>query len=63
MNRGEVARDPAADPRERFARRPPSQAWEAVSAPDRPPNTAWAWFKPPAVPHGLILRISPEAFQ
>jgi hypothetical protein len=63
MNRGEVARDPAADPRERFARRPPSQAWEAVSAADRPPNTAWAWFKPPAVPHGLILRIAPEAFQ
>jgi hypothetical protein len=63
MNRAEVARDPAADPRERFARLPPSQAWEAVSAADRPPNTAWAWFKPPAVPHGLILRISPEAFQ
>jgi hypothetical protein len=63
MNQAEVARDPEADPRERFARRPPSQAWEAIAAADRPPNTAWAWFKPPAVPHGLILRISPEAFQ
>lgn len=63
MNRAEVARDPAVDPRERFARRPPSQAWEPITAPDRLPNSAWAWFKPPAVPHGLILRIAPEAFQ
>jgi hypothetical protein len=63
MSQAEVTRDPAADPRERFAQRPPSQAWEAIAAPERPPGTAWVWFKPPAVPTGLILTIAPEAFQ
>jgi hypothetical protein len=63
MSQAEVAREPGADPRESFARRPPSQTWEAVAAPDRPANSAWVWFKPPAVPTGLILRIAPEAFQ
>jgi len=63
MNRAEVSRDPAADPRERFVRRPPSQAWEPIAAADRPTNSAWAWFKPPAVPNGLLLRLAPEAFQ
>ncbi|HET6328195.1 MAG TPA: hypothetical protein VFG04_26155 [Planctomycetaceae bacterium] len=63
MSQAEVTRDPAADPRERFVRRPPSQAWEAVAATDRPANSAWVWFKPPAVPTGLLLRIAPEAFQ
>jgi hypothetical protein len=63
MNRAEVPREPATDPRERFVRRPPSQEWEALAAADRPANSAWAWFKPPAVPNGLILRIAPEAFQ
>ncbi len=63
MNRAEVSRDPAADPRERFVRRPPSQAWETITAADRPANSVWAWFKPPAFPNGLILRLSPEAFQ
>ena len=63
MSQAEVTRDPAADPRERFARRAPSQAWEAVAAADRPANSAWVWFKPPAVPTGLLLRIAPEAFQ
>ena len=63
MNRAKVARDPAADPRARFARRPASQAWEAIAAENRAPNTAWVWFKPPAVPSGLILRLAPEAFQ
>jgi hypothetical protein len=61
MNRAEVARDPAADPRERFAQRPASQAWEPLASSDRP-NTAWVWFKPLAVPNGLILRLAPEAF-
>jgi hypothetical protein len=63
MNRAEVPREPTGDPRERFVRRPPSQGWEAIAAADRPPNTAWVWFKPAAVPAGLILRIAPEAFQ
>jgi hypothetical protein len=63
MNRAEVSRDPAADPRERFVRRPPSQAWEPIAAADRPTSSAWAWFKPPAVPNGLLLRLAPEAFQ
>jgi hypothetical protein len=63
MSQAEVTRDPAADPRERFVKRPPSQAWEAISAADYPPNTAWAWFKPPAIPNGMILRLAAEAFQ
>jgi hypothetical protein len=63
MNRADVPREPVTDPRELFVRRPPSQEWEALAAADRPANTAWAWFKPPAVPNGLILRIALEAFQ
>lgn len=63
MSQAEVNRVPAIDPRERFARRVPSQAWEALAAADRPANSAWVWFKPPAVPTGLFLRIAPEAFQ
>jgi hypothetical protein len=63
MNRAEVARDPATDPRERFARRSPSRAWEAITATARPANTAWAWFKPPTVPNGFIVRLAPEVFQ
>jgi hypothetical protein len=63
MNRPDLGRDLAADPRERFARRAPSQAWEPIEAADRPPNTAWVWVKPPFVPNGLIARLAPEAFQ
>jgi hypothetical protein len=63
MSQAEVSRIPATDPRERFVKRPPSQGWEALTSPDRPANSAWAWFKPPAVPNGLILRLAPEAFQ
>jgi hypothetical protein len=63
MNGADVPGDPATDPRERFVRRPPSQEWESITTADRPQSAAWAWFKPPAVPNGLILRISPEAFQ
>jgi hypothetical protein len=65
MNRADVApgRDLATDPRDRFALRPPSQGWEPITDPDRPQTAAWAWFKPPAVPSGLIVRLPPEAFE
>jgi hypothetical protein len=63
MSQAELSRVPAIDPRERFVKRAPSQAWEALTTADRPANSAWAWFKPPAVPNGLMLRLAPEAFQ
>jgi hypothetical protein len=65
MNRADVAPGPdrATDPRDRFVLRPPSQGWEPITDPDRPQTAAWAWFKPPAVPSGLILRLPTEAYE
>jgi hypothetical protein len=46
-----------------FAERPPSSAWEAISFPDEPHTFCWAWFKPAAAPHGLVIRIPEETFR
>ncbi len=46
-----------------FAFRPPSQAWEQIRFADGPQSFLWAWFKPAAVPQGLIVRIPDEASQ
>lgn len=48
------------DPFAALAMRPPSQAWERI---EFPPGYFWAWFKPPAVPHGLVVRIPDEVRQ
>jgi hypothetical protein len=46
-----------------FVQRPPSSTWEPVAFPDEPPTFFWAWFKPPAAPHGLAVRIPVETFR
>lgn len=46
-----------------FAYRPPSQAWEQIRFADSPQGFLWVWFKPAAVPQGLIVRIPDEASQ
>ncbi len=46
-----------------FAFRPPSQAWEQIRFADGPQSFLWVWFKPAAVPQGLIVRIPDEASQ
>lgn len=43
-----------------FAARMPSANWESISLPEGSPAFVWAWFKPPAVPTGLIVRIPNE---
>jgi hypothetical protein len=47
----------------RFAERPPSAAWERIPFPDEPHTFFWAWFKPPAAPQGLVVRIAQETFR
>lgn len=44
-----------------FAFRPPSQTWEPIRFADGPQSFVWVWFKPVAVPQGLIVRIPDEA--
>lgn len=46
-----------------FAARPPSQGWESIALPGSSQCRAWAWFKPPQAPHGLILRIPEETYR
>lgn len=46
-----------------FAFRPPSQSWEQIRFADGPLRFLWVWFKPVAVPQGLIVRIPDEASQ
>jgi hypothetical protein len=46
-----------------FAARTPSRAWERIAAPDNPHHCLWAWFKPPNVPPGVILRIPDEMYR
>lgn len=43
-----------------FAVRPPSQAWEQIRFADGPQSFLWVWFKPAAVPQGLIVRLPDE---
>ena len=37
--------------------RPPSTSWEPVALPDVPGAAVWAWFRPPAVPCGIVFQI------
>lgn len=46
-----------------FVFRPPSQAWEQIRFADGSQSFLWVWFKPAAVPQGLIVRIPDEASQ
>src|ERR1700685_420679 len=54
---------PQAEPRDMFAARAASQAWERISLPDAPDNYVWAWFKPAKVPQGLILKVPDEMYR
>src|SRR5450759_5086882 len=46
-----------------IAERPPSTTWEPISLADAPQSFVWAWFKPPAAPQGLCVRIPDETFR
>ncbi|HEY3965559.1 MAG TPA: hypothetical protein VGM05_13465 [Planctomycetaceae bacterium] len=46
-----------------IAERPPSSTWEQIPLADAPHCRLWAWFKPPAAPQGVFLRIPPESFR
>jgi hypothetical protein len=46
-----------------FVERPPSTTWEPIPLASDPQCFVWAWFKPPAAPQGLFVRIPAEAFQ
>ncbi|MBI3863239.1 MAG: hypothetical protein HY290_15215 [Planctomycetia bacterium] len=46
-----------------FFERPPSSTWELVPLADAPHCCLWAWFKPPAAPQGVFVRIPEEAFR
>jgi hypothetical protein len=46
-----------------FAARAASQTWEQVAFPDDPQSFLWVWFKPQAVPQGLVLRLPDAAWQ
>lgn len=43
--------------------RPPSTQWEQVPLPGMPAGFIWAWFKPPAAPQGLIVRLPDEVLR
>jgi Skp family chaperone for outer membrane proteins len=45
------------------ADRPPSQSWEPLALPIGAGVPVWAWFKPPAAPQGVIVRIPAAARQ
>jgi len=47
--------------RTQFAFRHPSAAWEQIPL-GSGAAFFWAWFKPPAAPHGLIIRIPEDTF-
>jgi hypothetical protein len=46
-----------------IAERLPSTAWEPIPLADDPRSFVWAWFKPPAAPQGLCVRIPDETFR
>ncbi len=46
-----------------FAARAASQTWEQVVFADDPQSFLWVWFKPQAVPQGLVLRLPDAAWQ
>jgi hypothetical protein len=54
--------DPLAGIRAQFAGRPPSAAWEQITL-GPGVGFVWVWFKPPAVPQGLCLRIPDETYR
>jgi|SRR5579872_3224280 len=46
-----------------IAERLPSTAWEPIPLADDPHSFVWAWFKPPAAPQGVCVRIPEETFR
>jgi hypothetical protein len=64
MNQPQPSNIPAtSDPTANFVARPPSQAWEALNWANDPQQPVWVWFKPPAVPQGLALRVPEETWR
>lgn len=46
-----------------IAERTPSSTWEQIPLADAPHCFLWAWFKPPAAPQGMFVRIPEESFR
>jgi hypothetical protein len=46
-----------------FAARPASITWEQIPLPGSVAGFYWAWFKPPAAPESLVIRLPDETFQ
>jgi hypothetical protein len=45
-----------------FSARPASKTWEQIPLPESAAGFCWAWFKPPAAPECLIIRLPGENF-
>jgi hypothetical protein len=63
MNQPQNPIIPSGDPAANFAVRLPSQQWEALNWASDPQHPAWVWFKPPALPQGLAVRIPEETWR
>jgi hypothetical protein len=46
-----------------FAARPESTAWEQILLPGSAAGYVWAWFKPPAAPDCVVIRLPDETLQ
>jgi hypothetical protein len=55
-------RELIAKARVQFGERIPSAAWAQIPL-ESVSSFFWVWFKPPAAPHGLIIRIPEDTFQ
>ena len=43
-----------------FSHHPPSSQWEPLLLPRFPGLVLWAWFRPPQLPTGVLVRVPPE---
>jgi hypothetical protein len=63
MSQPQLPNSSAGDAAASFAARPPSQTWESLLWANDPQYPAWVWFKPSAVPQGLVLGIPEETWR
>lgn len=47
----------------RFADHPPSTVWEQIPLAGSPDHFIWVWYRPPALPHGILLSIPDETWR
>ncbi len=48
------------NPPQPFASRMPSTAWEPLALPGSGEHLLWLWFRPPHLPHGVLVRLPPN---